>query len=236
LSISFAASTARADASVEEGAREERPTSAIAFSMGPTMSWPRTSRLTLGPLAADGARKSGGDLALGTPTLAGGELSAFYVRRYISLGLTGTGEGTVVMGADATPSSPPSGQARSLVHAESLERVGGAFEVDANLPLGRARVSIGARSGVVAYAIATTLVATCGSLRNGDQHPCAATAWSPVYAVLEPRVRVSVPILEAALWIDGSAGYDLVTGGPSVGLSLRFQFPLGANASYRLAP
>jgi hypothetical protein len=247
LPISFAASTARADApadlaevslTAENGASRERPTSAIAISMGPSISWPRASRLTFGPLTAEGARKSGRELALGTPTLAGGELSVFYVRRYVSLGLIGGFEGNVASDNAASASEPPYAQTSSLVNRSvgSLVRYDGAVELDGSLPFGRARVSAGARVGVVTYSIATTtLTTTCSSLRNGD-HPCTASAWSPVYAVLEPRVRVSIPIVEAAIWLDGSAGYDLVTGGPSAGLSLRLQFPLGANANYRFPP
>lgn len=230
LPILFAAATARAEPPAD-GIPERRPTSAFAVSLGPTMSWPRASRLAFGPVSATGARRTGDELGLGAPTLAGGELSVFYVRRYVSLAVSGSAEGQIGASGDV--------QSQPLVErgGGSLAVVGGGFELAATLPIERVRVSLGARTGVAAYAIpTTTLVTTCGTFRSSDAHACAANAWSPAYAVLEPRVRVSVPVLDAALWIDASAGYDLVTGGPSVGLAIRLQMPLGANASFRLAP
>lgn len=191
----------------------------IAITLGPTAFWPNLSSTQFSVARTD-FRKIGSVLGLDARMLVGGELSVFYVRRYLAVGITGNIAGNVL---GPRPGAPQA----SLVDATSLVAYSGAIDVSGALPLpafGRyVTLRLGPLVGVRAFTVPVPeIAATCHSLRGGA-HPCAAPAWSGLEPFVEPRLRLSYGILGSTVWVDAYAGYNVLGGGLSLGLAARME-------------
>ena len=179
----------------------------------------------LGGTQRVGFRHRGRELGLDAPLMWGGELSAYYVRRYFAAGVMGLIAGNPG-GAD-TAAVPSYSSAAAQVSPGAIMAYGAGIDLSGALPLGLVAFRAGGVLGVRGFSLPMTGFEKkeCHG-KSRRTYPCDEDATTSVLLFIEPRVRMEIAAGGSGFVFGGYVGMGVLGGvAPTMGLFIGLATP-----------